>query len=142
MADVFTKSKRSQVMSRIRGSGNKQTELALINLFRTQGITGWRRRQPVFGKPDFVFPKSKLAVFVDGCFWHCCPKHGTNPKSNRAFWNRKLSANKRRDGIVNRSLRQHGWHVVRIWECSLVMAVRQRKEKGLLRRIKLLLGTL
>ena len=85
MADVFSKSKRSEVMSRIRSRGNQATELALAKLFRRHKITGWRRNQKVFGKPDFIFPKHKLAVFVDGCFWHGCPKHGTQPKGNAAF---------------------------------------------------------
>jgi DNA mismatch endonuclease (patch repair protein) len=119
MADVFTKSKRSQVMSLIRGQGNKATELALIKVFRALGITGWRRRQPVFGKPDFVFQRKRLAVFVDGCFWHCCPKHGTKPKNNAGFWKRKLTANTTRDRLVSRTLRREGWLVVRIWECEI-----------------------
>lgn len=119
MADIFSKVKRSQVMSSIKGSGNKGTELALIKVFRAHGITGWRRRQKVFGKPDFVFPQRRLAVFVDGCFWHCCPKHGTKPKNNRAFWERKLLANRKRDRLVSRTLRQQGWKVVRIWECGI-----------------------
>jgi DNA mismatch endonuclease (patch repair protein) len=119
MADVFTKSKRSQVMSLIRGHSNKATELALIKILRAHRITGWRRRRPLFGKPDFVFARERLAVFVDGCFWHCCPKHGKTPKSNRTFWKRKLSANKKRDGLVNGTLRRQGWKVVRIWECHL-----------------------
>src|ERR1035437_8479173 len=104
MSDVFTKAKRSEVMSGIRGRGNKATELALAKLFRRNKITGWRRNQKVFGKPDFIFPKLKLAVFVDGCFWHGCPKHETKPKNNRAFWQRKLSANKKRDLLVNITL--------------------------------------
>ena len=66
VADVFTKAKRSEVMSRIRGRGNKDTELALAKLFRQHKITGWRRNQKIFGKPDFVFPKIRLALFVDG----------------------------------------------------------------------------
>jgi DNA mismatch endonuclease (patch repair protein) len=70
-------------------------------------------------KPDFVFTKFKFAVFVDGCFWHGCPKHATNPKNNRAFWQRKLAGNKTRDRLVNRALRRAGWRVVRIWECEL-----------------------
>lgn len=73
MADVFSKRKRSEVMSLIRGSGNKGTELALVQIFRAHRITGWRRHQAMFGKPDFVFAKIRLAVFVDGCFWHYCP---------------------------------------------------------------------
>ena len=66
MPDVFTQSKRSEVMSRIRGKGNRSTELKLLKLFREHGISGWRRHQPLPGRPDFVFPKELLAVFVDG----------------------------------------------------------------------------
>ena len=140
MADVFTKAKRSEVMSRIRSRGNKATELPLAKLLRRHGITGWRRhveirgraalpsgpkigaarRRPAFRvKPDFVLPKLKLAIFVDGCFWHGCPKHATKPKNNRAFWQRKLTANQQRDRIVNRALRAQGWRVLRIWEHAL-----------------------
>jgi DNA mismatch endonuclease (patch repair protein) len=119
VADVFTKSKRSEVMSRIRGRGNKVTELALIELLRGHHITGWRRHQAIFGKPDFIFRKRKLAVFVDGCFWHGCPTHGTKPKNNRVFWQRKLFANKCRDELVTRTLRSAGWRVIRIWQCAL-----------------------
>ncbi|RME92823.1 MAG: very short patch repair endonuclease [Verrucomicrobia bacterium] len=119
MADVFTKEKRSEVMSRIRGSGNKDTELALIAVFRRHGITGWRRNQPVYGKPDFVFPRLRVAVFVDGCFWHGCPQHCKQPSNNREFWAKKLEANKKRDRLVNRTLRSRGWKVVRIWEHEL-----------------------
>jgi len=117
--DVFTKEKRSEVMSRIRGKGNKDTEVALAKLFRAHGITGWRRHYPIEGKPDFAFPKHKLAVFVDGCFWHCCPKHGTQPKDNKAFWQAKLKANKARDRKVNRLLRANSWRVLRVWEHEL-----------------------
>jgi DNA mismatch endonuclease (patch repair protein) len=131
MPDVFTKAKRSQVMSRIRGRGNEETELALMRLFRRHGITGWRRHPAVFGKPDFVFPKVKLAVFVDGCFWHCCPKHSNLPVNNRRFWNRKLEANKQRDKLVGVTLRARGWRVLRIWQHELS----SRNEKRLLGRI-------
>jgi DNA mismatch endonuclease (patch repair protein) len=119
MPDVFTKAKRSEVMSRIRSRGNKGTELALAKLFRAHRITGWRRNQSMFGKPDFIFKQARLALFVDGCFWHGCPKHATKPKNNRTFWQRKLSANKKRDVLVTRTLRRAGWHVIRIWECAL-----------------------
>ncbi|TAK99022.1 MAG: very short patch repair endonuclease [Verrucomicrobia bacterium] len=136
MADVFSKRKRSEVMSRIRGRGNKDTELALAKLLRRHRITGWRRNQPVFGKPDFIFPKLKLAVFVDGCFWHGCPKHGTKPKNNQAFWRKKLSANKRRDALVTRTLRRYGWRVLRVWEHELA----RRNEARLVRRLTAALG--
>jgi DNA mismatch endonuclease (patch repair protein) len=117
--DIFTKAKRSEVMSLIRARGNKNTEIALATFFRQNQITGWRRNQKIFGKPDFVFQKIKLAVFVDGCFWHGCPKHGTQPKGNRAFWRRKFSRNKKRDALVTRTLRRDGWRVLRIWEHEL-----------------------
>ena len=135
MADVFTQAKRSDVMSRIRSRGNKDTELALIRVFRAHHITGWRRHQPVFGKPDFVFPKLRLAVFVDGCFWHGCPMHATKPRNNAAFWRKKLSKNKARDQLVNRTLRKAGWRVLRIWEHELA---RKREGKLLSRIVKAL----
>jgi DNA mismatch endonuclease (patch repair protein) len=119
MPDVFTKAKRSQVMSRIRGRGNKDTELALAKLLRAAGISGWRRHHPIFGKPDFVFPKLRIAVFVDGCFWHGCPKHSNMPANNRLFWEKKLAANKARDRLVSRTLKRQGWMVIRIWEHDL-----------------------
>jgi len=134
MADVFTKRKRSEVMSRIRGRGNKETELALAKLFRKHGVTGWRRNQPVFGKPDFVFAIPCIAVFVDGCFWHACPKHSNMPANNRAFWKKKLTANRTRDGVVNETLRQAGWRVVRVWEHDLA-----KSPQRCVKRIKMLL---
>lgn len=119
MPDVFSKEKRSEVMSKIRGRGNKDTELALIKLLKTAKISGWRRNLRIFGKPDFVFKKEKVAVFVDGCFWHACPKHSNIPVNNREKWRQKLSANKARDRLVNRKLKDLGWVVVRIWEHEL-----------------------
>lgn len=119
MPDIFSKAKRSEVMSHIRGRGNKGTELALMAIFRRHGITGWRRNQKLFGKPDFVFCRARLVVFVDGCFWHGCPQHETKPKTNKAFWTRKLAANKTRDRLVTRTLRNQGWRVLRIWEHAL-----------------------
>jgi DNA mismatch endonuclease (patch repair protein) len=135
MADIFTKAKRSEVMSRVRGSGNKDTEIALAKLFRWHKITGWRRNQKIFGKPDFIFPKGKLAVFVDGCFWHGCPKHETKPKSNRVFWKNKFSRNKARDILVTRTLRRAGWRVLRIWEHELA----KKNETRLLRHLQRIL---
>lgn len=134
--DFLTKKQRSALMSGIRGHGNKATELALIKIFRSYGMSGWRRRQLIYGKPDFVFSKKRLVVFVDGCFWHSCPRHGTIPQGNRLFWKRKFSTNKRRDRIVNATLRREGWKVLRIWECALRIAVRRRLLKRLCRRIE------
>lgn len=119
MVDVFTKEKRSEVMSRIRGKGNKDTELAMIQILRSSHISGWRRNQAVLGKPDFVFPKHRIALFVDGCFWHGCPKHSNMPGNNREFWMKKLDANKKRDEYVSRELSNMGWKVIRVWEHEL-----------------------
>jgi DNA mismatch endonuclease (patch repair protein) len=130
MPDVFTKAKRSAVMSRIRGRGNKDTEIALMKLLRRHHITGWRRNQKVFGRPDFLFMRNRLALFVDGCFWHRCPKHCKIPAGNRAFWKRKFAANKARDRQVNRELRKLGWRVMRIWEHDL-----SKREDACVRRI-------
>ena len=119
MTDTFTKKKRSWIMSRIRSGGNKATEIKLLGIFRKCGIVGWRRKYPLVGKPDFVFVRGRVAVFIDGCFWHCCPVHGTMPKSNRAHWIPKLERNYDRDREVGTQLRAMGWKVIRIWECEL-----------------------
>jgi len=116
MPDVFSRAKRSEVMSHIRGKGNKSTELKLLKLFRDHHIKGWRRHQPLIGKPDFVFQKKRLAIFVDGCFWHACPQHFRMPSSNREFWEKKISSNTQRDRIVSRQLKREGWTVIRFWE--------------------------
>lgn len=122
MADIFDKAKRSAVMALIRSRGNRATELRLIAVMREHGITGWRRNARVFGRPDFVFRRERVAIFVDGCFWHGCPRHGTMPANNRAFWKAKLARNAVRDREVTRELRKAGWRVVRVWECALTRA--------------------
>ena len=142
MPDVFTKAKRSEVMSRIRSRGNKDTELILTSLFRQHQITGWRRhlqiriaareKKTFKVRPDFVFRQMRLAVFVDGCFWHGCPKHGTQPKGNAAFWRKKIANNQTRDRLVTKTLRQTGWRVLRIWEHELA----RKKQPALLRRLQ------
>jgi len=117
--DVFTPRKRSRLMASIRSTKNRTTELRLIFIFRKASIVGWRRRYPLFGRPDFVFPRAKLAIFVDGCFWHGCPRCYRAPRSSKTYWNAKLSRNKARDLIVSRHLRSKGWRVLRVWECRL-----------------------
>ena len=119
MPDVFDTEKRSQVMSSIRGSGNQNTELRLISIMKEHGIKGWRRRRPVFGKPDFIFYGVKVAVFVDGCFWHGCPEHYKAPQSNTEYWRSKRERNNTRDEKVSNHLEALGWKVVRIWEHEL-----------------------
>lgn len=128
MPDVFSKQKRSEVMSRIRGKANKDTELLMIQILRKDHITGWRRNQKVFGRPDFVFPKQKVALFVDGCFWHVCPKHFNMPKNNEMFWMQKMKANQERDKFVVKTLKLSKWKVIRIWEHELSNPVRVVKK--------------
>jgi len=139
MADVFTEAKRSDVMSRIRAGGNRDTELRMIALFRASQITGWRRNSNVFGKPDFVFSKQRVAVFVDGCFWHRHPncKFSYTPKSRTEFWLPKFERNVARDRLVTRTLRKAGWRVVRIWECQLL----RKKQARVLQHLKTALAS-
>ena len=85
---------------------------------------------------DIVFTRPRVAVFIDGCFWHGCPKHATKPKNNQEFWRRKLSANKTRDSLVTRTLRRSGWRVWRVWEHTLRWATKDPKnEARLIRRL-------
>jgi DNA mismatch endonuclease (patch repair protein) len=135
MADIVSKAKRSEIMSKVRSRGNLRTELAMVKLLRANKITGWRRHYPIVGTPDFVFLKERLAIFVDGCFWHGCPKCFVEPKSNRAFWNTKIRRNKQRDFEVAQKLRKAKWHVLRVWEHQLLAAKKTRLLKTILRRI-------
>jgi len=111
---------RGKLMSRIRSKGNSTTERRLVMLLRRSGLRGWRRHLPIAGHPDFVWPSVKVAVFVDGCYWHGhnCGKNIT-PKTNANVWREKISRNKARDRESTRNLRELGWRVIRIWECQL-----------------------
>lgn len=119
MADVYDKEKRSAVMRSIKGKGNKSTELALIAIFCEQGINGWRRGYSVKGHPDFVFLKERIAIFVDGCFWHGHDCRNTKPKDNEDFWVKKICGNVKHDKFVTAMFESRGWKVIRIWECEL-----------------------
>jgi len=122
MADVFSKKKRSAVMAAIKGRGNHSTELAVRGILKNLGITGWRANlASIPGEPDFAFPKIKLAVFVDGCFWHGCKTCVRNlkPGTNTAYWRKKIDANIHRDKRIDRQLNRLGWSAIRIWEHSV-----------------------
>ncbi len=135
MADVFSPKQRSKVMQAVRSRGNRTTEVAFAKGLHALGITGWRRHLRVrvpsssgsagtkaleFSTyPDFVFAKQRVAVFLDGCFWHSCPWHRTRPRHRAGFWRKKLSRNVARDRETNQLLRKSGWTVVRIWEHRL-----------------------
>lgn len=119
MADWLTSEQRSFNMASIRSTGNRTTEQLFLQLLRSNRITGWRRHVQLPGKPDFIFPALKIAIFVDGCFWHCCPKCYRLPEDNREYWREKVIRNRRRDRKVSRLLKQQGWVVLRFWEHEL-----------------------
>ena len=133
MADCFTPQRRSEIMGLIRSRGNRTTELRLVRIMRRYKIKGWRRGSKLPGKPDFVFPRSLVAVFVDGDFWHGNPRKKRLPKSNTRYWQEKIRGNRARDRKINRALEALGWQVVRIWESSL------RDEEAVAARLRLLI---
>jgi DNA mismatch endonuclease (patch repair protein) len=116
MVDTFSKKERSRIMSRVKSKNNKSTELRFISIIKEKNIIGWRRNYPLIGKPDFVFPRQRIAVFIDGCFWHKCPKHCRMPSSNKDYWIQKIEKNRIRDRKTKKLLKEEGWFVIRIWE--------------------------
>ena len=119
MADVFKKEKRSEIMSAVHSKQNKTTELRLIEIFKEHKITGWRRNYKVKGHPDFVFLDKKIAIFVDGCFWHGHDCRNTRPSDNQEYWQKKRERNIRHDKEITALFESRGWMVIRIWECEL-----------------------
>lgn len=119
MSDVFDKKDRSEIMRKVKAQGNKSTELRLIQIFQKNGITGWRRDYRVKGHPDFVFLNKKIAIFVDGCFWHGHDCRNTRPEDNRDYWQKKRERNIRHDKEITALFVSRGWTVMRIWECEL-----------------------
>lgn len=117
--DTVTTKERSRIMSCVKSKGNKSTELKLIKLFKEYGLTGWKRNYVVKGKPDFVFLPQRLAIFVDGCFWHGCKDHCRIPSSNKDYWLAKINRNKERDIATTVSFQKRNWKVLRIWEHEL-----------------------
>lgn len=110
MADIFSKKKRSEIMSKIR-SKNTNIEKKVKKILGKKFVY-----QPkIYGKPDFADFKNKIAVFVDSCFWHKCPQHQTVPRTNRKFWKSKLDKNALRDIEVSKNYSSSGWIVKRIW---------------------------
>lgn len=114
MADVLTSSQRSYCMSRVRGV-DTSPEMKLRKAFWHLGLR-YRVKNRLPGRPDLVFRSFNTVVFVDGCFWHSCPKHSVAPKTNREFWQVKLQGNIERDRRVNQWLLGLGWRVIRVWE--------------------------
>lgn len=108
-------SDRSDAMSRIRGK-NTKPEVLLRKSLWARGLRYRLHRATPAGRPDIVFPGPRVAIFVDGCFWHGCPAHYVPPRSREAFWARKLKTNVERDQRQTRELERSGWRVMRVWE--------------------------
>ena len=120
MVDTVSPMVRSRIMRSIHPRGNGTTEIRLARMLEASGLLGWRRHARIAGSiPDFVFPLHRLAVFVDGCFWHGCPIHFSLPSSNRGYWGPKIAGNRARDREISARLGRVGWKVIRIWEHEL-----------------------
>jgi len=117
MVDIFTKEKRSEIMSRIRGRDTKP-EISFRKALWHAGLRGWRVHYGPH-KIDIAFVGRRIAIFLDGCFWHGCPKHYKKPKTGKGYWIPKIEKNRRRDRKTTRTLETEGWRVVRIWEHDL-----------------------
>ena len=122
---------RSRTMSAIRGRGNKTTEARFRMALVRAGITGWKvRPRGLLSNPDFYFPDRNVVVFLDGCFWHGCPKCGHIPNTRRRFWKAKIERNRLRDRQTTLKLRVQGFRVLRNWEHEL-----NENAQGCIRRL-------
>ncbi|MDR1410105.1 MAG: very short patch repair endonuclease [Oscillospiraceae bacterium] len=119
MADVFDSKKSSEIMKRVHSKNNKSTELKLMQIFDENHIIGWKRNYPVKGHPDFVFLDKKVAIFVDGCFWHGHDCRNTRPSDNSEYWSKKRERNIKHDEEITALFERRKWQVIRIWECEL-----------------------
>ena len=116
MTDVHTKEQRSYNMSMIKSSKTKPE----LKLKKTLKLIGFLYQpKNIIGKPDFVNKKEKIAIFIDGCFWHKCSEHYKEPSSNKKFWKEKINKNIERDRKITKKLKKDGWKVIRIWEHNL-----------------------
>lgn len=122
-------------MRQVKSKKNKSTELRLIKIFKQNGISGWRRNYQVKGHPDFVFPKRKIAVFVDGCFWHGHDCRNTRPADHQEYWQKKRERNISHDKEVTAMFEARGWTVLRVWECEL----KRKNVDKLLHKLQLLI---
>lgn len=116
--DIFSADKRSEIMRKIKSKDTK-IEIEFRKLLWQKGIRFRKNVLKMKGKPDIIISKNKIIIFLDSCFWHCCPNHFKMPKSNTLYWNRKIEYNKQRDSKINAYYKEFGWHVLRFWEHEL-----------------------
>ena len=133
MTDVHTPAQRKLNMSRIRAK-NTVPEIKLRKLLFSNGIRGYRIHYNLPGKPDIVFIKKKIVIFIDGCFWHKCPVCFQEPETRKDFWMKKIQSNVDRDRKVNEQLKDLRWEVLRIWEHE----IREEPEKSFKKVLRML----
>jgi DNA mismatch endonuclease, patch repair protein len=134
MTDVLTGEQRKFNMSRIRGK-NTRPELKIRRMLFSKGIRGYRIHYGMQGQPDIVFVKKKIAIFIDGCFWHKCPVCFQEPETQKEFWAKKIQSNVKRDEKVNELLKNDGWEVIRFWEHDI-----RKKPDKVVKKISEILG--
>jgi DNA mismatch endonuclease (patch repair protein) len=124
--DHVSQETRSAIMRAVKSEHVRSTEGRLRAAMISKGINGWQMHaENLPGKPDFVFLREKLAIFVDGCFWHGCPKCYRRPRSNRKYWDKKAVNNISRDRRNRKNLSRIGWHIMRIWEHEILASPAQ-----------------
>lgn len=117
MPDTFSRKKRSEIMRQVK-SKNTKPELAVRSALHKRGLR-YRLNYPLPGKPDIVFVRARVVVFIDSCFWHGCPHHLRMPNSNREYWETKIDRNIRRDAEINAEYARSEWKQLRLWEHEL-----------------------
>ena len=135
MVDIFTQSKRSEIMSHVKNKSTKPEE-QFAKLLKINKIKYDQNVNYLPGNPDFVIFYAKLAIFIHGCFWHGHPNcnRAKLPQTNKTFWKEKIFKNTKRDAKVCRLLRKQGWHIMTIWQCRL------RDQNRVIKRLKIMLN--
>ncbi len=113
--DIFSKRKRSEIMSAVKGK-DTVLEVEFRKLLKKEGLKFKTNVNKLPGKPDLFFKDKKFVIFIDGCFWHECKKHFKMPKSNQFFWESKIEKNVQRDLQINKFYKDMGWKILRFWE--------------------------
>lgn len=117
MTDTVSKEQRRKNMQAIKS--RSKLENRVTKELWNRGIRFRKNVKELYGKPDIAIKKYKIVIFIDSCFWHACEIHGSNPKSNTEYWDKKLQRNKERDREVNKYYEENSWNIKRIWEHEL-----------------------
>jgi DNA mismatch endonuclease (patch repair protein) len=136
MLDPLSREERSALMAKVRGRGGKSTERRVEAALVQHGFKDWvDHPNNIPGRPDFYFAQYRLVMFVDGCFWHACPKCARRvPRTRTEFWKEKITENRRRDDRTRRKLRASGYHVIRIWEHQVPKELWVKRLRSMMKR--------